>query len=140
MFTGQNFCGCYVKKKTFNNWYKLGGGRILSIGANLKKLRISKKKSLQHVATAANASKAHIWQLENGKSRNPSLELIKRLADYFEVTVASLIGEIQESEDDGLTVMFRDLKKLGERDREILNDMIKSLLARKRQRKNENED
>jgi transcriptional regulator with XRE-family HTH domain len=102
------------------------------LGAKLKKLRMSKGKSLQQVADAVEASKAHIWQLEIGKSSNPSLDLIRRLADYFEVSVAFLVGENLDSENDNLTVMFRDLKKLEERDRETVNVLIKDMLKRKR--------
>lgn len=33
-------------------------------------------------------SKAHVWELETGRSTNPSLEILQRLARHFNVTVA----------------------------------------------------
>lgn len=84
----------------------------MSIGAKLKELRLRKGSSLQHVADAVGASKAHIWELESGKSHNPSLDLLRRLAEHFGVTVAGLVGETLDGGDEQLMKMYRDLKGL----------------------------
>jgi len=65
----------------------------MALAAKLKELRIKHKKSLQEVADEVRASKAHIWDLETGKSKNPSLELLVKLAKCFKVSVADLVGE-----------------------------------------------
>lgn len=39
----------------------------------IKTLRTERGMSLQDVATAANMSKAHVWELERGRSDNPSV-------------------------------------------------------------------
>lgn len=103
----------------------------MSIGARLKELRMRKGKSLQQVADAVGASKAHIWELETGKSHNPSLDLLKRLAEYFKVTVAALIGETLE-EDDSLLVLYRDMKDLKDEDRQLLESIIASMKERQK--------
>jgi len=103
----------------------------MSIGAKLKDLRLRKGSSLQQVADAVGASKAHIWELESGKSRNPSLDLLRRLAEHFGVTVAGLVGETLEGGDERLMKMYRDLKDLSEADRALIEDVIASMKKRK---------
>ena len=64
----------------------------MSLGSRLKDLRLNKGVSLQVVADAIGASKPHVWELERGTSKNPSLELVKKLANYFGVSVDYLAG------------------------------------------------
>ena len=106
----------------------------MSIAAKLQNLRLKKGKSLQQVADAVGVSKTHVWELERGRTGNPSLEMLTKLADYFGVTIRSLVGEEPESSaDERLVRMFRQAGELSERDRDILDDMIQSL-RRKRER------
>lgn len=65
----------------------------MAIGDRLKELRLKKGHSLQQVADAIGASKAHIWELEASRSTNPSLEMLQKLASHFDTTVAYLIDE-----------------------------------------------
>ena len=105
-------------------------------GARLKQLRFKKRQSLQKVADAVGASKAHIWELETGKSRNPSSNLLRRLAQHFQVTVASLVGEdpTVPGEDERLVAMFRDLHELDEDDRAMLEAIMRQMRKRKKDR------
>ena len=103
----------------------------MSLGSKLKELRLRRGESLQKVADEAGVSKAHVWELETGKSRNPSLELIKRIADHFKVTVASLIGENLD-EDEEIIVMHRDYQGLGEKDRAAVQAMIQHFKQRRK--------
>jgi len=100
-----------------------------TLAQRLKELRLRKKESLQEVADAINASKAHVWELETGKSKNPSIELLTKLANHFQSSVAQILGEDPNSskEDPDLVAMFRDLKSLTKRDREILRSTIVSM-------------
>lgn len=84
----------------------------MSLASRLKELRLSKGKSLQEVADAVKASKPHIWELERGNSKNPSLELVKNLANYFGVKIDYLAGAEDESSEENLQLMqfFRELK------------------------------
>jgi transcriptional regulator with XRE-family HTH domain len=101
----------------------------ITLAQRLKDLRLKKNTSIQDVADAVQASKAHVWELETGKSKNPSVDLLTRLADYFAVPVSQLMGEdpSDAQEDPELVVMFRDLKNLTPRDREILRSTIRSM-------------
>lgn len=65
----------------------------MPIGDRIKELRMRKGQSLQQVADAIGASKAHIWELESNRSKNPSLDLLQKLARHFTTTVAFLIEE-----------------------------------------------
>jgi len=103
----------------------------MSLGARLKELRIKKNKSLQDVADAVKASKAHIWEIERGGSKNPTMELLGKLADYFDVTVAYLVGEDPDADNAGLVALYRDLTKLDERDRETIRNIMRDFKKRK---------
>ena len=62
--------------------------------------------------------------MEKGRADNPSMALVKRLADHFGVTVAYLVGEDINAEDADpqLQRMFRQAASLDTREREILDD------------------
>ncbi|KLK90165.1 XRE family transcriptional regulator [Microvirga sp. KLBC 81] len=105
----------------------------MSIGARLKELRVRKNKSLQELADAVGASKAHIWEIERGGSKNPSMDLLTKLAEYFDVSVSYLVGEQPPSEEqEELIVLYRDLKELDEGDREAIRGLMKRFKEKKR--------
>ncbi|MFZ3208761.1 MAG: helix-turn-helix transcriptional regulator [Geobacteraceae bacterium] len=99
----------------------------MALGVKIKELRMKKGQSLQQVADAVGSSKAHIWELETGKSKNPSIESLTKLADYFNVSVAFLIGEDpnSEGEEPELIAMYRELKGLTEIDRNTIRGIMK---------------
>ena len=103
----------------------------MSLGLRIAKLRRKQGQSLQEVADAVEVSKAHIWELEKGRADNPSMGLVTRLADHFGTTVSVLVGEDLNSSDADVDLqrMFRQATKLDEREREILDSMMKTLLA-----------
>jgi len=103
------------------------------LAPRLKELRLKKGESLQDVADAVKASKAHVWELETGKSSNPSMELVRKLADHFGVAVATLIGEDPDAseEDSELVAMFRDLKMVTDKDRVLLKALLETMKQQK---------
>ena len=103
----------------------------MALGARLKELRLKRGESLQQLADAVGVSKAHIWDLETGKSANPTMELLTKLAEHFETSVSALVGEDPAAASDPeLVAMFRDLKRLTEKDRTTIRDLMKSLKKR----------
>ena len=103
----------------------------MSLAMKLQKLRTQLGQSLQVVADAVGASKAHIWELEKGTTRNPSIELLKSLAEHFGVTIASLVGEDpSEAQDERMVVMYRDLQKLNDKDKQFIEAMIETMKKR----------
>lgn len=98
----------------------------MSLGAKLAQLRLRKGKSLQEVADAVGVSKTHIWQLEKGSSQNPSVELLRKLAEYFSVPLTFLSGDEPETtvEDVEAQQFFRDFKSLNPVEQAVLKQTI----------------
>lgn len=55
-------------------------------------LRKRRKLSLQDVADRAGVSKAHIWEIEAGRSRNPTIATAAGIASALGVSLDYLIG------------------------------------------------
>ena len=89
----------------------------MSLGARLTRLRLEKGESLQQVAEAVGVSKAHVWELEKGRTDNPSMALVTRLADHFGLSLATLVGENPSADDAKGEIgrMFRQAGRLGAR-------------------------
>ncbi len=100
----------------------------MSIGARLKKLRIRKGETLQQVADAVGASKPHIWELEVGKSKNPSLDLLTNLAQHFNVPISYLLDKSASAD----TMIFgREFKGVTEEDKKLFWQMAEKMLGKK---------
>jgi len=108
----------------------------MGLAARLAELRQSRKESFQDVATAVGVTKTHIWELERGRTTNPSLGVLRGLADHFGVTISWLVGEDTGATDadPDLSRMFRLAADLDQPDREVIDDMIQSFLRRRKQR------
>jgi transcriptional regulator with XRE-family HTH domain len=109
----------------------------MSIGAKLKQRRMKKGWSLQQVAEEVGVSKAHIYELELNKVKNPSVETLKKLAKLFDIPLSYFLNKDKDIE---FQVMFRDLQKdfadLDEKDRETVELIIKTLKSKKTDDKN----
>ena len=104
----------------------------MTLNERLFDLRQGAHVSLQKLADAVGVSKAHIWELEKGRTANPSFGLVQKLAIFFGVTTEELIGtaEAPPPEDQQIQRIHRDLKDLTSRDRAIIEEMAKSIRAR----------
>lgn len=101
-----------------------------SFAARLKQLRIKSGESLQTASDAVGISKPHFWELEKGSSKNPSADLLQRLAKHYKVTVAYLVGE--ETEDAGeLGALFRDVRGLDKGELANLRALVDSMKKQK---------
>jgi transcriptional regulator with XRE-family HTH domain len=71
--------------------------------------------------------------LETGKSKNPSIDLLTRLAKCFGVSVAELIGENPAAKDvdPHVVAMYRELKDLSPADRQAIQTMMDHLKTKK---------
>jgi transcriptional regulator with XRE-family HTH domain len=101
----------------------------MSLNERLFELRQASKASLQTVADAVGVSKAHIWELEKGRTANPSFDLVQKLAKFFGVTPDALTGaaDVPHPEEQQIERIHRDLKDLSSRDRMIIEEMVKSM-------------
>lgn len=106
----------------------------MRLGRRIHELRLAKGESLQDVASAVGVSKAHIWEIEKGRTDNPAMALVTRLADHFAVTVSFLVSEDREAPDadDALARMFRQAQDLDPHDLQTLDTLLQTFLARKR--------
>lgn len=111
----------------------------MAFARELTMLRAKHKISLQKLADEIEVSKTHIWQLEKGVTEAPSLEIVKKIADFFNVTIQSLVGESPESENASALslVMFRKFGELDEIDQKAITQMVDTMIERKK-RRNEN--
>lgn len=99
-------------------------------GARLRALRMKKKLSLQQLADKIGASKAHIWDMEQGSTKNPSLTLLTDLSRALDASIKDLVGEGEEAtadENPQLGPLFRDLRGLSPKDLELIRTMTEKL-------------
>ncbi|MHB8884705.1 MAG: helix-turn-helix domain-containing protein [Methylovirgula sp.] len=100
----------------------------MSLGSKLRELRVRKRESLQQLADAVGASKAHVWELETEKSSNPSLDLIKKIAAHFMIPVSILL----EEEETGEALIFgREFDGLTDDDKKLLWQMAERIAQKK---------
>ncbi len=113
-------------------------GDVMSelLGERIHRLRLKADQSLQDVAAATVTTKAHIWQIEKGRAKNPSMALVRRLADHFKVSLSYLVDEDAHAPDgdDDLKRMFRQAQDLEAQDRAALDAMLQHFLAQKKAR------
>ena len=101
----------------------------MSLATKLAELRSKKHESLQKVADAVGVSKALIWELEKGRIVNPSMEVISKLATYFEVTIESLTDDSRKdptdlSFEEEALVFYKDFSKLPAETQELLRSQV----------------
>ena len=89
--------------------------------------------SLQGLADAIGMSKAHVWDLETGKSNNPSADVVRKLSDHYKVSVAWWFDEeVGENDPEQLKVMFRALQGLDKPDLELIQAIIDQRKSQKK--------
>ncbi len=78
----------------------------------IKTLRTAKELSVAELAQMAGVSPPYLWQIENGAKKNPSGEVLKRLAAALSTTVAEIIGTSLVIPKDTLKRIPPSLKRL----------------------------
>lgn len=68
---------------------KFDGG---ALGTRIKLLRELRDMSLQEVADGAGLTKSHVWEMEQGRSVNPTVNAVWGLAEALSVSPAMLLG------------------------------------------------
>lgn len=82
----------------------------MSLAVKLRDLRAENKVSLQVVADHVGVSKPHIWELEKGRAKNPSLSLLTDLAKYYGVSLDYLAGVKEDaSKNERFHALLREL-------------------------------
>lgn len=84
-------------------------------GQRLRRERDKAGRSLQQLSQATGVSKAYLVKLENETS-NPSLQLMSRLAEALDITVADLVGGPRFSLDEDQLPISPQLRALADED------------------------
>lgn len=64
----------------------------VAFGQRIRTLRKLRKMSLEDVGSVAGFTKSHVWELETGRSRNPTVRAVWSLARALGVTPAHMLG------------------------------------------------
>ena len=99
----------------------------MSFSSKLKELRLQKGLSLQDAADLIAISKTHFWDLETGKSKNPSYDLLEKISDKFGISISSLVNEdIETNGNEELKVLFRQMNNLEQSDLDVIKLIVES--------------
>lgn len=102
---------------------------FILLGRRISELRQSKKMSQERLSELAGISAHHIGELERGKSKNPTYQVLSRLAEALDVTVFSLLEyehhkDVQELQQELVDI----IQKLPEDKLKIVYRLIQSVL------------
>lgn len=65
---------------------------VSGIQRRMAQARAARKMTLQEVANASGITKSHVWELEQGRSRNPTIRAVWAIASALCVSPAWLLG------------------------------------------------
>lgn len=91
----------------------------MSLGEKLKTLRTQRHLTLKTVATHAKISPGYLSQLETGKKRQPSAEILARLATELQTTTAILLNDTPPLPQGLKTLVCAKGERLGLREEDI---------------------
>lgn len=106
------------------------------LGAFLKQCRIEKGYSLKKAKERTGISEAYLWQLENNKRGVPRPDILKKLADGYDVPAETLlqyagysVGPVDEKKEINTKkkVLFRDYDKLSDAGKKELKVLMRWL-------------
>lgn len=63
-----------------------------AFSAKMKRYRTQAKLSLEDVAKAAGMTKSHIWELEQGRAKNPTVRAVWAIAAALGTSPADMLG------------------------------------------------
>ena len=92
----------------------------MDLGQKIRQLREEKELSLNKLAEKAGISKAYLSQLENDLSKQPSAEILRKIASAFSMTIADLLDQpvrvfAEDFEDEDIPAVLREfINKRGE--------------------------
>ncbi|MCX5758750.1 MAG: helix-turn-helix transcriptional regulator [Candidatus Hydrogenedentes bacterium] len=87
----------------------------MTLAEKLKSLREEKKLSVADLATQSGVSKPYIWQIEDERRKNPTGEVLRKLASALGTTVPELMGAPAGITEDALADMPSALRKFVKR-------------------------
>ena len=110
-------------------------------GDNLKKIRVEKNISQQELADLVNTHSTHISRYERNLAQ-PSIEVVKKIAEALEVSIDTLIyGEQDERakgtiNDTELLTMFAKVQSLPDKQQNTVKDFLSAFVLKTDLQKN----
>lgn len=99
----------------------------MALAEKVRELRRKERMSLDELARKAGISKSYLWQLEKGRSKRPSADILYKLASSLGTTIADLLGlEVKISGDD-IEALPQGLKDLAQ-ERALSPEDVKMLV------------
>jgi transcriptional regulator with XRE-family HTH domain len=135
---------CYLFVKPFGLFFAFFYAKILkykrmrevthmALGEKLKKLRKEKGWSQQEVSSRLGVHQKHLSRYENNASK-PSLDMLRKLGEIFNVSVDFLIDEGASAEpairDKELQTYFEKVDNLDEENKKVIKAVIDAILVK----------
>src|SRR4051794_33970121 len=67
--------------------------RHMGLAENLKRIRQQKQLTQPALADKSGVSKGYVYMLESGEMTNPTLDILHKIADALDCTIADLTGD-----------------------------------------------
>ncbi|MDP7035594.1 MAG: helix-turn-helix domain-containing protein [Planctomycetota bacterium] len=101
------------------------------IGRKVQALRRSRDITLPQLARNAEVSKGYLYQLEEGQTGNPSIDVLYKLAGALDLTVADLLGEAKTNRKlpDQVPNSLNDFIRQKKREKDPLSEPEVQMLA-----------
>lgn len=77
----------YIEDYKTKGWVIVMAG---TLGERIKKFRLEAGLTLPGLAEKSEITKGYLWQLEEGKTQNPSLDILSRIAAALDKTIAEI--------------------------------------------------
>ena len=92
----------------------------MGLAENLRRIRLQKQLTQPALADKSGVSKGYVYMLESGEMTNPTLDILHKIADALDCTIADLTGDPKVSPrattdvPESLMRFARQRKKAGE--------------------------
>lgn len=103
----------------------------MSLAENLKRIRLQRQMTQPKLAEDAHVSKGYVYMLETGEMDNPSLDVLLKIANALDCTIADLSGEPKVVAKDTSTEISESLLQFAKQKRrtgdKLTDDDLQSL-------------
>jgi transcriptional regulator with XRE-family HTH domain len=111
------------------------GQNQMTLGEKIKQLRTGNKLTQMELANLIDIHYTHIGKYESNQQM-PSTETIKKIADYFDVSIDYLLDDKAEAttkttfQDEDMLKQYKEIEKLPENDKIIIKEIINAFLVK----------
>lgn len=106
----------------------------MSIGDNLREIRLKRGRTLEDVANYVGTTPQTIYRYENGVIQNIPMKKIRKICEYLDVHPSSVLGLEDQEEESHIAypsiseqLMLEDYRKLSVKTREAVDQLVHAL-------------